>query len=341
MTTRTPERMTGYFDPMPKSSINQAKILKWVQEQANTFYRSLSLRGSMQSSDYVAGVSGWRINTDGTAEFNEDVDIGGAGTTNAQLFIHNTLQHINLLENDGTDYPNHQFIIDVNADLGRFLWRDSSGAPVSTEAVRISQNGQFDFVTGPVLHPDGAAATPSITFRASGQQDVGFFRAGTDEIGVTAGATGEVARFSPDAGHNLQGLAWTTWTPTLTNLNIGSTGTMVAGYVRMGAIVWFDIHVTLGGAGISVGDCTFTVPVAEHAEYNAGGDDRVVVGVATLIDAATGVYDAVTTIDDGVLRPRSLNASATHSVQNSLSSTSPFTWVATDRMHLHGWYRAA
>jgi hypothetical protein len=195
--------MTDYFGPMPQSSLNVGKVIKWVQEQTNTFYRSLSLRGTLQSSDFVSGTSGWRISTDGTAEFNEDVDIGGANTTNAQLFIHNTLQHINLLENDGTGYPDHQFIIDVNADLGRLFWRDSSGAPVSTEAIRIAQDGEVDFVTGPVLYPDGAAATPAITFRATGQQDVGIFRQGTDAMGHTVGGT-EVARVT---GAGLRGIA--------------------------------------------------------------------------------------------------------------------------------------
>lgn len=90
-----------YFGPIPKSSIDQDKVMQYVQRNAHTFYQQLTLRG----------VSITNLSASGIAQF-----------------------------------------------------------------------------------ADGSASAPSITFSATGQQDVGIFRGGTDEIAFTVGGT-EVATF--------------------------------------------------------------------------------------------------------------------------------------------------
>lgn len=50
-------------------------------------------------------------------------------------------------------------------------------------------------ISFPILAPDGSAAAPSYSFSASGQQDLGIYRKGTDNIGITVGANGDSFEF--------------------------------------------------------------------------------------------------------------------------------------------------
>src|SRR5690606_41727880 len=54
---------------------------------------------------------------------------------------------------------------------------------------------------------------------------------------------------------------WETYTPTLTNLNVGSTGTVEGHYAQVVDVVIFRIIAQLGGTGLSVGDARFSLPV--------------------------------------------------------------------------------
>lgn len=74
---------------------------------------------------------------------NADVFIGGPGSTDAQLFIDNTLQHINLRETDDPNYPDIVWIHDVNGGMARLIHLDASG-PTFTQLVLYSDDGFLD-----------------------------------------------------------------------------------------------------------------------------------------------------------------------------------------------------
>lgn len=186
---------------------------------------------------------------------------------------------------------------------------------------------------------DGTEALPSITFSGTGKQDDGLWSPVAGSIAVSSGGS-EVARFTADAGHNLQGLAWTTWTPTLTNLNIGSTGTQVARYVRVGNTVHFYWSVVLGGTGISVGSVpTISLPVTASSSYIA---NRFDIGDAEFIEAGVQVLLGRTRLNTtSVVTPLTMSASGTFVTPGTLSATSPFTWGTGDIITLTGTYEAA
>jgi hypothetical protein len=65
--------------------------------------------GSLHSPNYVAGVSGWSINKNGTAQFNSVTIIGDRitlnGANNAQIIIQNNAVSVRAADNNGFTYP--------------------------------------------------------------------------------------------------------------------------------------------------------------------------------------------------------------------------------------------
>lgn len=128
--------------------------------------------------------------------------------------------------------------------------------------------------------------------------------------------------------------AWTTWTPTLTNLTLGN-GTLVAKYCRIGRAIHWRFKFTLGSTS-AVGSFpqTFTLPVAAHADYSAVD---VVIGLANFADTGTAGYVAMvvaTATGTGLF----IKAASPNS---AISATVPFTWTTGDIISATGTYEAA
>lgn len=121
-----------------------------------------------------------------------DVIIGDAASSNSQLFIDNIQSHLNLRETDDASYPDKIFIMDVNGGIARLVWRDQTGAPVSTDLLHFNQNGSVEAKVA--LHlPNGLEATPGLAFE--NDTTTGFFRDAAGQIAVSSGGA-EVARFT-------------------------------------------------------------------------------------------------------------------------------------------------
>ena len=88
-------------------------------------------------------------------------------------------------------------------------------------------------------------------------------------------ATGDVQAFSP----TLQG--------STSNPNLGSTGSTIGWYSRVGDLVYYQFIITFGGTGIGQGSGTYqiTLPVAPKA---ISGSSVVPRGWATINDSGTG-----------------------------------------------------
>ena len=125
--------------------------------------------------------------------------------------------------------------------------------------------------------------------------------------------------------------AWTTWTPTLTNLTLGS-GTQVAKYRRLQKTVDFFWKFVLA-ADSAVGTVpSFTLPFAASVDYPAYPP-----WFGMLNDASTSVKP-----------PAVLNLSSTTTViiqyfsslntVANISSTTPFTWTTSDVLTAQGTY---
>ena len=130
--------------------------------------------------------------------------------------------------------------------------------------------------------------------------------------------------------------AWTTWTPTWTNLTVGN-GTGVYRYKQIGKMVWWFLKFTAGSTSSASSNPRFTLPVTPHSSF---ADDDIYVGHGLLLDALTQNYDircmwnASTDVEINTL-------GVGGSYSNSGSFTGPFTFGTNDRITLMGFYEAA
>jgi hypothetical protein len=128
--------------------------------------------------------------------------------------------------------------------------------------------------------------------------------------------------------------AWTSFTPTITNLTLGN-GVLNARYKQIGKTVIFSIVVTFGTTTSIAGSLTFTKPVTSQAGntldgycvYNDSGTDWI---LGYFIDTSATTF-AIT----------AANASVTYVKSTTLSSTVPFTWTTNDNIRINGTYEAA
>ena len=131
--------------------------------------------------------------------------------------------------------------------------------------------------------------------------------------------------------------AWTTWTPTLTNLTLGS-GTVTAKYRRFGKTVDYRFKFVFG-AGSAVGTSPqFTLPVNLAADYYAVVNSTVV-GFGVLLDSGTATRQCHAL-------PQSATTLAINTVSATagfadITTTSPWTWTTNDSLFIQGTYEAA
>lgn len=133
---------------------------------------------------------------------------------------------------------------------------------------------------------------------------------------------------------------WIAWTPTLVNLNIGSTGTQVARYTQIGNTVTYLYQATLGGAGISVGAVGVSLPVTPAAHYLVNVS---FIGNTVYLEAGVAHYVGMARIGGSINTAalRNIGAGGAFTSTAALSSTTPFTWGAGDVMEVTGTYEAA
>lgn len=132
---------------------------------------------------------------------------------------------------------------------------------------------------------------------------------------------------------------WTAWAPTWTNLTVGN-GVLTARYAKIGKAILFNLALVWGSTTSIAGAVNFTLPVASVAV--AGTVTVPALGQAAFLDASARAYDGfVAPASTTVARLLYTVVSGTTLDHANLSSTLPFTWVATDEIHAHGWYEAA
>lgn len=132
--------------------------------------------------------------------------------------------------------------------------------------------------------------------------------------------------------------AWSTWTPTLTNLS-GGTQTY-AKWIQIGKTVHFRFKYTLAGAGVS-GVPGFTLPTTPVSGYDTD-DNGTLSSNVLLRDAGTGDYLGFLTFGTATrVDVYAVLASGTYAAYAGISSTVPFTWANGDNIQVHGTYETA
>ena len=134
--------------------------------------------------------------------------------------------------------------------------------------------------------------------------------------------------------------AWTTYTPTLTNIAVGTGGSAKneGRYIRLGSLVMFEIQITLGTSGGSVPSgviCATLPPITQQAANRCSFSAR-------LRDAGTAIFHTMTDNSTiGRVDVYAVSASGTYASGATPSSTVPFTWAAYDEVIIWGFYEAA
>lgn len=127
---------------------------------------------------------------------------------------------------------------------------------------------------------------------------------------------------------------WTSYTPTTTNITLGTGGTATGAYVEAGKLIHFRVKVVLGTGGALTGSPTVTLPVAASGTRTVNAvvtmfNTSAASGTATKIGAASNSSTTVLLVRD--------DASAV------LGASSPFgeAWASGDELLITGTYEAA
>ncbi len=161
-----------------------------------------------------------------------------------------------------------------------------------------------------------------------------FSSAGARNSAITSPVEGQLAyisssdSFTYHDGSGWQNLlfasAWIAYTPTLTNITLGSGGTSAFYYQVVGKQVNVRGRITLGSTGALTGVATFTLPV------NAILSDQFWQSGCILNDSGTTFYQGVVRVGTSTATVLATNAAGTYTTAVNTSATIPFTWGSSD-----------
>lgn len=134
------------------------------------------------------------------------------------------------------------------------------------------------------------------------------------------------------------GGAWTSWTPTWSNITLGTGGSTNTGsYVQLGKTVHFRARFTIGNTGSSVsGDVILTLPVNAKTPAQLNGQ-----AVATDSSGAGDFFLQPIITNTSQCQFRALNTAGTYAAHALISPTVPFGWSPGDTLTVDGTYEAA
>jgi hypothetical protein len=131
-------------------------------------------------------------------------------------------------------------------------------------------------------------------------------------------------------------LTVTTWTPTLTNIAIGTGGSalLAANYMYSGGLLGLRCVAVLGTSGASVtGAPTFSLPPGFTA---ANVSTTPWQGQAVIIAAGASYLGGWVVASTTTIQTQVLNVSGTYATRGAISATVPGTFTAGDQIHCYG-----
>lgn len=133
---------------------------------------------------------------------------------------------------------------------------------------------------------------------------------------------------------------WQTYTPTLTNLTLGS-GTSVGKYKRSGKDCEIDYVFTLG-AGSAVGsNPEVTLPFNRVASGYGTDFLQPAIGNAVIVDEASAAFSGSVTTSQTKFRMYAHTASGTYTALAAITATVPITFGSTDQLGARFKYQMA
>lgn len=123
-------------------------------------------------------------------------------------------------------------------------------------------------------------------------------------------------------------LGWTTYTPTLSNVTLGSGYTLSAAYVQIGKTVVVQFYFALGSTSAITGDLSFSLPVNQASSNRSAS-----VGTCVVTDSSPATRYPGTVLlsgTPGYAFIRVGSASGAYLTQIAVSSSVPMTWATAD-----------
>jgi hypothetical protein len=131
--------------------------------------------------------------------------------------------------------------------------------------------------------------------------------------------------------------AYTTYTPTVSNLTLGTDGTVTGRYTRHGRNIKGRVEIILGtGFAFPGGEVAFTLPVQPVSGYTQA-DAFGRLGPSTAVYALDAAQLSVTATS--VMAIRCISTAA--GMLSQLSATAPGTWIVGGRIIVNFDYEAA
>lgn len=121
---------------------------------------------------------------------------------------------------------------------------------------------------------------------------------------------------------------WTTYTPTLNNVTLGTGYTLSAAYAQIGKTIIVQFYFALGATSAITGDVNFSLPVNQASSNRSAS-----VGTCVVTDSSPATRYPGTVLlsgTPGYAFIRVGNSAGTYLTQVAVSSTIPMTWATAD-----------
>jgi hypothetical protein len=130
--------------------------------------------------------------------------------------------------------------------------------------------------------------------------------------------------------------AWTSYTPTFTNLTVGN-GTIAAAYKQIGKTVFVRVSFAMGSTSSISGPIVFSLPITSIV-YST----NFAAATAYIEDAAVAGYSGTLQIQNTTsARLFAIGTAGTYGGSSDTSSTVPMTWATNDFFRTQFFYEAA
>lgn len=132
------------------------------------------------------------------------------------------------------------------------------------------------------------------------------------------------------------GWAWTSWTPSWSNLTVGN-GTVSAKYIQIGKAVLAEIQFILGSTSSVGTGPTFTLPVTSTSNFSNGQ----YIGGVRMVAAGTGYIGAIYWNSTTTAQFLAIGASGNYITENTITASVPGTWTTSNSLAGTLFYEAA
>ena len=153
---------------------------------------------------------------------------------------------------------------------------------------------------------------------------------------VTAGSVLTASRYNQDVLENLRAIgdAWTAFTPTWTNVTLGTSPTQKSAYIAAGKLHIVRIDLTLGTGGSLSGAPEATLP--NGVSFDADYSDFSRLGWGSAVDAspltANIIHMSPSPTTFARVRFYLTNAASTYLAAENMGAATPWTWTTGDRI---------